>query len=288
MAGPHAALLTVVMMVGVAFLNAMDAIIVRTLAGEVHAFVIGFFRAAFGLLVMLPWIVRRVRFRASPYRALHVVRAGLKLLSLVALFIAYQHAPLPDVTAIIFSLPLFVMLGAWLVLGERLGPAKVAALLLGLCGMAVVIRPGGHGFDPMLFFALGGAALMATIQLILKRMSVRDTPDRLIAWNLVCMSALGLVLAATVWKTPTPWQFGLLLAQGALGVLNQALVTQALRMSDASFVGPLDFIRLPAVALLAWLFFDEIAAPATWIGAALIATGVVISTRNARSRHAIT
>lgn len=280
--GPQAALLTVAIMVGVAFLNAMDAVIVRLLAGEVHAFVIGFFRAAFGLLVMLPWILRRVDMRASPYRGLHVLRAGLKLASLIALFIAYQRAPLPDATAIVFSLPLFVMLGAWIFLGERIGPAQVAALVLGIAGMLVVIRPGGHGFDPALGFALAGAALTASIQLILKRMAERDTSDRLVAWNLASMTGLGLILALAVWQTPTPWQLALLLLQGALGVANQTLVTHALRISDASFVGPLDFIRLPAVALLAWGFFGEVAGLATWAGGALILVGVVISTRSRR------
>ncbi len=284
MASPQTALLTVVMMVGVAFLNAADAVIVRTLAGEVHPFIIAFFRALFGLMVMLPWILRRVDMTASPYRGLHVLRAGLKLLSLIALFFAYQRAALPDVTAIVFSLPLFVMLGAWLILGERVDAARLAALGLGLVGMAIVIRPGGQGVDPMLLVALAGAGLMATIQLMLKRMSRHDTPDRLVAWNLASMSILGLLLAAMVWRTPTGWQFILLLAQGALGVLNQALVTRALRMSDASFVGPLDFIRLPAVALLAWLFFDEVATTATWVGAALILSGVLIATRAAHRR----
>ncbi|MCJ8141108.1 DMT family transporter [Falsirhodobacter halotolerans] len=284
MASPQAAALTVAMMVGVAFLNAADAVIVRALAGQVHPFMIGFFRAAFGLMFMLPWILRRVDMAASPYRGLHVVRAGLKLMSLIALFIAYQRAPLPDVTAIVFSLPLFVMLGAWLFLAERLDGAKLVALALGLAGMGIVIQPGGQGFDPMLALALAGAALTASIQLILKRMGQRDTSDRLVAWNLACMTVLGLGLAAMVWQTPTGWQLALLLAQGGLGVLNQALVTHALRLSDASFVGPLDFIRLPAVALLAWLFFDQTATAATWIGAALILLGVVVAARGAHRR----
>ncbi|MBW8791920.1 MAG: ABC transporter permease, partial [Rhizobium leguminosarum] len=78
--------LAVGFMVAAAFLNSLDAVIVRLLAGEVHPLTIGFFRSFFGLLVVTPWIVSRVDLKASPYRVLHVVRAGLKLASLVALF----------------------------------------------------------------------------------------------------------------------------------------------------------------------------------------------------------
>lgn len=281
-----ATMLTVSMMIGVAFLNALDAVIVRLLAGEVHAFVIGFFRALFGLLVLLPWIWRRVDLRASPYRLLHVVRAALKLASLIALFVAYQRASLPDATAIFFMLPLFVMLGAWLFLDERIGGAQVAALILALAGMVIVVRPGGEGFDPALLFALAAAALTASIQLMLKRMAEHDTSDRLVAWNLLAMTALGFGLALIVWKTPTPCQLMLLCVQGALGAANQTLVTKAMKLSDASFVGPLDFLRLPAVALLAWVLFGEVAGAATWIGAGLICVSVILATGAVRRRTA--
>ncbi|MDB6453098.1 DMT family transporter [Falsirhodobacter sp. 20TX0035] len=286
MPAQQATTLTVVMMIGVAFLNALDAVIVRLLAGEVHAFVIGFFRALFGLLVLLPWIWGRVDLRASPYRWLHGVRAALKLASLIALFVAYQRASLPDATAIFFMLPLFVMLGAWLFLDERIGGPQIVALILALAGMVIVVRPGGAGFDPALLFALAAAALTASIQLMLKRMATRDTSDRLVAWNLLAMTGLGLVLALTVWTTPTPWQLVLLCAQGALGALNQTLVTRALKLSDASFVGPLDFLRLPAVALLAWALFGEVAGAATWIGAGLICLSVILATGAVRRRGA--
>lgn len=281
-----AALTTVLMMAVVAFLNAIDAIIVRLLAGEVHAFIIAFFRALFGLICMTPWLIRRVHLTQSPYFWLHIVRGALKLASLIALFIAYQRAALPDATAIVFSLPLFVMLGAWVFLGEDVRGAQLLALAAGMIGMIIIIRPGGGGFDPFLFFALAGAILMAGIQLILKRMAEHDSADRLVAWNLLTMTILGAVLAAAVWETPTLMQFAMLFGQGIFGVANQALVTRAFHLSDASFVGPLDFMRLPAVAILSFLFFGELASAATWIGAGLIGISVVAASWSSSRAHA--
>ncbi|WP_245155561.1 DMT family transporter [Paracoccus ravus] len=262
------------MMLAATVLNACDGVIVRLLAGEVHPFVIGFFRAAFGLLFFLPWILRRGDLMGSPYRWMHVLRAGLKLASLLALFVAFANAPLSDVTAISFTTPLFLLLGACLFLGESLTLARIASVVAGFAGMLIILRPGAGGFDSALLFALVGAVLTATIQLILKGMSAHDRPDRLVAWNLIAMVPLALVLALTVWETPSPRALGLMAVQGALGAGSQALVTRAFSLADASFLAPLDFLRLPVIALMAFVFFGEIAGFSTWIGAAIIILAV--------------
>lgn len=251
-------------------LNACDGVIVRLLAGQVHPFVIGFFRALFGLMVMLPWIIRHGDLMASPYRWLHILRAALKLASLLALFVAFANAPLSDVTAISFSTPIILLIGACLFLGERMTLRRAIAVLLGFAGTIVIVQPGMGGFDPALLFALAGALLTAVIQLILKGMTARDRGDRLVAWNLIAMVPLALLLSLSVWQTPTPAQLALLAAQGALGVASQSLITRAFSMADASFLAPLDFLRLPVIALMAYLAFAEVPGATTWIGAGII------------------
>jgi len=264
------------MMLAATVLNACDGVIIRLLAGEVHPFVIGFFRASFGLIFLLPWILRRGDLMASPYRWMHVLRAGLKLASLLALFVAFANAPLSDVTAISFTTPLFLLLGACLFLGEGLTLARVASVVMGFVGMLIILRPEAGGFDGALLFALVGAVLTATIQLILKGMSGHDRADRLVAWNLIAMVPLALILALTAWQTPSPRALGLMAVQGALGAASQALVTRAFSLADASFLAPLDFLRLPVIALMAFVFFGEISGIATWIGAGAIVLAVLL------------
>lgn len=279
------AALAAMLMLAATVLNGIDAVIVRSLAGGVHPLVIGFFRGFFGLLVVLPWILRRVDLRASPYRWLHVLRAGMKYASLVALFMAFAHAPLADATAINFTMPIFLTLGAWLFLGEMIGTARLMAVGAGFAGVLVILRPAAGGFDPWLLFALAGAVLTAAIQLMLRRMAQRDTTDRLVAWNLLAMVPLGLIAALPVWATPTPGQIGLLALQGVLGALNMTLITRAFALADASFLAPLDFLRLPVVAGLAWMFFAEVAPMTTWIGAALIFGATIIAAGGASLRR---
>ena len=269
------ALVTVLMAI-VALLTAIDAVIVRLLANEVHPFVIAFSRSLFGLLAVMPWIIRRVALAESPYRWLHAIRAGMKLLALVSFFVAFANAPLAEVTAITFTAPIFLTLGGWLLLRERMVFSRALALPVGFGGMLLIIQPGDGGISIAMLFALAGALITAAIQLILKRMSLHDTTDRLVAWNLLSMVTLALVPAIIFWTTPSPVQFALLIAQGLLGALNMTLATRVLSLVDVSLIAPLDFLRLPLVAALAYLMFGEIPEVSVWIGAAVIFGAILL------------
>ncbi|EPX78748.1 DMT family transporter [Salipiger mucosus] len=137
------ALLGVGLMVLVAGMNAVDAVLVRFLADDIHPFFMGFTRAAFGLLAMLPWILHRPGMLMTRRHWLHGLRAALKLGSLVALFAALAGAPLATVTAIGFASPLFVTVGAWFVLREAPQAIRIAAVVLGFIGVVVLLKPGG-------------------------------------------------------------------------------------------------------------------------------------------------
>lgn len=278
-------LLAAALMVVAAILNSVDAVIVRMLAGDVNPLTIGFFRSLFGLLVVLPWVVVRVDLKASPYRFQHVLRAGLKLASLVALFVAFAHAPLADATAINFTMPAFLVLGAWLFLGETIGLATVAGIIAGFVGIVIIIQPGAAAFDPWLLFALGGAILTAASQLMLRRMAIHDTTQRLVAWNLIATVPLGFLAMLPIWSAPSLGQIALLALQGGLGALNMALVTRAFSLARASFLAPFDFLRLPIVAGLAFLLFAEIAPAETWIGAAIIFGSALVATSSTHLRR---
>lgn len=268
--------LAVALMMIVALLTAMDATIVRLLANQVHPFVIGFFRSLFGLLVVLPLIIRRVDLAGSPYRWLHGIRAGMKLLALVSFFVAFANAPLAEVTAISFTAPIFLTLGGWLLFRERLLVSHALALFIGFGGMLFLMQPGNGSVSIALLFAVAGALITASIQLILKRMSAHDTTERLVAWNLLTMVPIAFLPAIIFWTTPTLSQLALLIVQGLLGALNMTLVTRALSMAGVSLIAPLDFLRLPLVAALAYFMFGEIPEASTWIGAAVIFSATLL------------
>ena len=280
--GERAALLGVGCMVMVALINAVDAVVVRLLSPDVHPFVIGFFRALFGFLAVLPWIIMRPSILRSNYRFLHALRAALKLLALVAFFAAFASAPLADVTAIAFAAPIFVTIGAWLFLGESPRWLRILAVLLGFAGVMLVLKPGQQdGLSIGLLFALAGAFLTAIIQLILKPMAVNDRTETLVAWNLTLTVPIAVVPALWFWTPPTPEQWGLLALQGVLGALNMGLATRAFALAEASLIVPIDFLRLPIVATLGFALFSEVAGLQTWIGGAVIFVATLLMARSA-------
>ncbi len=282
----RAAIAGIALMVLVALLGALDAVIVRLLSPGVHPFVMGFTRSLFGLIVVLPWIVSHPGVLKSNYRMRHVLRAALKLASLIAFFFAYATAALADVAAIAFTAPIFVTIGAWIYLAEPPRKMRVLAVVAGFVGVVIVLRPGSHtGIAPGLALALLGALLTAVIQLILKPMSGRDSTETLVAWNLIITVPIAIIPAIWVWATPTPMEWALLALQGVLGALNMAFVTKAFSLAEASLIVPIDFLRLPVVAGLAFAFFGQTVPLTTWLGGTVIFAATLVMARSARNRR---
>ncbi|MFK7893197.1 MAG: DMT family transporter [Granulosicoccus sp.] len=279
----RASLLGVLLMVMVALLGAIDSVLVRLVSPGVHPFIIGFTRSLFGLLLVLPWIIWQPEVLRSHYRFRHLLRALLKLISLILFFMAFAAAPLADVTAIAFTAPIFVTLGAWIFLAEKPQRRRVVAILVGFAGVLIVLRPGYQSEVPVgLLLALAGALLTAAIQLILKPMSARDSTQTLVAWNLLLTMPLAAIPAWFVWSMPSSTEWLLLAIQGMLGALTMGMVTRAFALAEASLLAPVDFLRLPIVALLAYLVFNQIPGVTTLIGAVLIFVATVLMARSAQ------
>lgn len=277
------AIIGVLLMVIVAIIGATDAVIVRHLSRDIHPFVIGFTRALFGCLAFLPFLIIRPGVLRSQYRILHLVRAALKLGALVAFYFAYATAPLTDVTAIAFTAPLFVTVGAWLLLSESPRALRIVAVIVGFAGVLLVLRP-GHS-PPMatgLLLAFAGALLTAIIQLMLKPMTGRDAPTTLVAWNLIVSVPIAAIPASLYWTPPQADAWVLLALQGVLGGLNMGLVTRAFSLSEASLLVPIEFLRLPLVAALAYVAFGEVVAVTTWFGACTIFAATLLMVVSAR------
>ena len=272
--------LAIGMMVLAAAFNAIDTLLVRVISTEMSAFSISFFRSAFGLLFVLPWIHRRrAQIFKTNYVWFHVARAALKVIAISAFFYAIARANLAQVTAIAFTTPIFVIIGAVIILHEKLGITRLLSVLMAFGGVLLIVRPIAGHFDPYLLFALVGALVTAAIQLVLKVMSGKDSTDTLVAWNLILMVPLALLPALFFWTTPSPMMLGLLAIQGALGAVAMTAITKAMSLADVSAVIPFDFLRLPLVAFGALYFFGQSVDPATWLGAAIIFVAVVAASR---------
>lgn len=251
--------------------TAVDAAIIRIVGEVLHPFEIGFFRVSFALILIMPWLLRLgLGTLRTDFLLIHGIRAVLKLGAQIAYFYAVLVMPLADVAAIGFTKPMFVAIGAFLFLGEIMRLRRWAAIAVGFIGVLIVLRPTGEIFDPRMLSAVAAAIGLAGVALMMKYLSSREVTSRILAWNLMISVPVALVLVIPVWVTPTPYLLALLLLQGALGALAQYSAARGMRLADASVLTAVEFIRLPLVALIAYLMFGEISDFWTWIGALVI------------------
>ena len=254
----------------VAFLCAVDGIIVRILTNELHPFLIVFYRSLFGLIIIIPFLFKDKKIFVSHYKYLHFFRALLKIGALTSFFLAIKYVILSDVTAVSFITPILIILGSILFLKEKPKKNHILLSCISFIGILVILKPGQNVISLAIYWAIIGSILGAFIQLILKKMSSKDSSNTLIAWNLICTVPLSFIPAYFFWKIPSFEIFLLLFVQGIIGLLNMAFMTKAMTISDINYLAPYDFLRLPIISILAFILFDEIPEISTLIGAFII------------------
>ena len=261
-------------------LFAFTAIIIRDLSAEVDSFEIAFFRNVFGVVFMMPWLigagVTRLRTRRLGHYVLRAVAAtGAQL----CWFTAVTIMPLAKATALNFTAPLFAVIGAALILGESVGRRRVMAVLVGFVGAAIIVRPGIEAFTPAAAIVLSASLFQALTQLAARSLSSTESPNLIVLYLSLMMTPMTGVAALLVWVTPSWQALGWLAAIGLVSTLGQQALVRGFRAAEASVVAPFNYGRLIFAALLAYLFFGEVADLWTWVGATVIFGATVYTAR---------
>lgn len=271
-----------------AFIYACLYVVIRRLTDTVPIFELVFLRGVMGVALTLPWL-----YRAGP-GALRTSRMGLYTSRVVmvyfgqlAWFYALANLPLSDATALIFTLPLFSVLLAGMLLREQVGIHQWLATVVGFAGALIIIRPGVITFSLAAAAALFTALTYAGGQVATKALTRTEDSNAVVFYMFALMALVGAAPAALVWVTPTwadlPW----LLTFGILSVPAQHAVTRAFAAAPANVVVPFNFLKLPFVAAIALIWFSELPDPLTWLGGAVIfASTYYIGRRQARAARA--
>ncbi len=212
----------------------------------------------------------------QPDLRLHIGRTLFGWGGVTCMFAAVAFIPLSDATAISFLNPVFGMLLAIPLLGERVGRWRWFAALMALCGALVLLRPGPETFQVAALLALGAAALMGMELIFIKKLADREPSFQILLVN----NALGLVIATLavlpVWVPPSAAQWAALAALGVLMATAQACFVNAMARADASFVTPFAYVTLIFATLYDLLIFDVIPDAVSMLGAAIILTGATL------------
>ena len=268
-------------------LSSMHAL-VRYLGQQLHPFEIAFFRNLFGLLVILPLLIRHGRQSfATKQPGLQLLRGLSSIVAMLGWFYGLSLVPLAEATAISFSSAIFATLGAVLILGERMRLRRWSAVIVGFLGTLVLLRPGFTEVGPGVLLILLSSVCWGASIVIVKRLGRTDSALAIVTWMSIMLTLYSLPPALWVWQQPTPVQLGWLLLIGLLASAGHLAMVSALKLVDASSLTPLDYTRLIWTALIGYLVFGELPDVWTWIGGSLIfASATYITLREARLRRA--
>ena len=258
---------------GVAFslLNAL----VRGLAQQVHPFQAQFLRYLFGLIVLLPMVAW---YGPSTYRPQAVggqfVRGALHTAGLCLWFVALPRIPLADMTAIGFTTPLFIMVGAWLFFREPMRWERWFATALGFVGVLVVVAPqvdwSGQGPGLYHLVMLASAPVFAASFLVTKALTRYESTATIVLWQCLTISLMSAPLAWAVWQPVSLAQLAGFLVCGLLGSLGHYCLTRGMREAELSATQTPKFLELIWAALLGWAIFAEVPTASALAGGLVI------------------
>lgn len=251
---------------------------VKSIAGDIHPFVIAFWRHLFGISLFLPVILRG---GANPLRTkklgLLSLRALLNVIAMLCYFLALTLEPLATIVALNFTAPLFATLGAMLFLGERISPLRGGALCVGLAGALVILRPWSVAISEGSIILLTSSVMWASALIVIKVLSRTELAVTITLYASLLQVPFAFIAALFYWQWPTLDQFLMLVLIATFGVLAQIALSQAFREADATVVLPADFTKLLFAGIAGWIFFSEMPDIWIWIGGTVVFSGVFLN-----------
>ncbi len=250
-----------------------------------------FFRNFFCVVWMLPLFAQRgLSLVRTEQIRLYGLRVSLSFVSMMSFYEALALLPIGEVTAISFLSPLFGTLFAIVLLGERVGTPRWAALAVGFLGAMIILRPAGTAFGLGQMAALGSAMAIGIIGPLVKQLTMADDADRIVFITNLIMTPLSLVPALLVWVWPPLELWPQLILMGLFAVLGHMALVRGYAVTDASLAMTFKFTRLPFSVLVGYLAFGELIDGWTWVGAIIIFGAASFVTRReaqlARRRRA--
>ncbi len=257
-------------LVATAIFTSMHAL-VRYVSAELHPFEIAFFRSLFALAAVTPLLLRAgpaVLLTQNP--RLLALRGLTGALSLLTWFYGLSVVPIAVATALSFTSAIFAAIGATIFLRERMRARRWCAVALGFAGTLVILRPGLRTVEVGSLLVLVSALLWGAGTVLTKQLLRTDGTLTIVTWIAISFTVATAIPAFLVWRWPTPAELGWLTLIGGLATLGTFAWTNALKLTEASLIIPVDFTRLVWASVIGFFAFSEVPDGWTWSGGGLI------------------
>ncbi len=271
----HTTLRASLLMLVSAVVFGLMSVSIRLAAIEgLHAFEIAFFRNLFGLIFALPLLYQAGwALLKTDKLKLYFVRCAIGLLAMLTGFWSLVHLPLSQAIAISYTTPMFVTIGAVLVLGEQVRRRRWTAVAVGFLGTLVILKAWNFREEMLgtgAWIALLSAALAASAAISIKFLSRTEPANAIVIFMVLIMTPLSLIPAIPVWTWPSAWAWFWLVLTGLFGTLAHIALTKAYQQGDVSALTPINFVQLPVVSVFAWQLFGEVPDRYTLMGALIV------------------
>ena len=252
---------------------------VKFLSDDLHPIIICFYRCLMGLILITPFVARN-NFQAlqTDNMRLQIFRALINIISMICWFSAISMMHFEKATALGFTTPLFTTVLAVLILGEVIRFHRTAALLLGFVGILIIIRPGYMPFEFGTVLMLIASFSFSFVLIFVKKLSATDSSLTIIFYHLLYLTPAFFILSLFYWENINFNQLIIFILMGASGLLSHWCLAQAFKMSDTTFVMPLQFTKLIWASLIGLFIFAEQPDIWTWIGGVIIFISIVYIT----------
>lgn len=265
-------------MAGALFSLVAMALAARHLSASLSVFQILFFRSVLGLVVISVLLQKYGWHQAkTSHLRDHLIRNISHFGGQYGWIYGIAFIPMAQVFAIEFTAPVWSAVLAALILGERLNASRMASVILGLIGVFIIVRPDTGAIDPAALAVLLGSVGFALSYVMTKKLSPVATPLGILFYMSLIQLPLGLLPAVMNWVAPTLAQVPLILLAGGMGLITHYCLARAMALADATVVIPLDFLRLPLIAVVGAMFYGEPLQGALFVGALCILGGNLLS-----------
>lgn len=260
------------------------AVCIRFASKQLHPFEIAFFRSFFGFVFALPLLYRHgFGILRTDKFSFYFLRCCVGIVSMLAGFWAIVNMPLAQAIAISYSTPLFVTIGAVLVLGEIVRIRRWTAVIVGFFGVVILLHPGAGDFNATSLIALLAAVMSASTAISVKFLSRTEKSDAIVLYTTMFWVPLSLVPALFYWTMPVGVVWLWIVLAGLLGTIAHLCWTRALKLGDASMLTPISFLQVLVVGVFGYFLFQERIDLWTFIGATIIfGSNVYIARREAQ------
>lgn len=263
------------------------AVSARELSGEISTFQILFFRSLIGLAFILPITLYANKRSLFYTRRLtqHSLRNIFHFFGQYGWFLGIGLLPLAEVFALEFTVPFWTAIIAAVFLKERLSALKAISILLGLAGVIIILQPSSSIFQPSSFIVLGAAICYAVSHTSTKSLTKTETPLTILLFMCVIQLPIGLLLSLQDWRSPDARQLLLLTLIGVTALTAHYCMSKAMQISEVSIVVTLDFFRLPLIATIGVLLYQETFNYALIAGALVMLGANILNMYNANQQQ---